>query len=282
MWKDEAQLKTIKSIYAPNLSDGEFQTFVQLGIATGLNPFLREIWAIKYDKSAPAQIFIGRDGYRKSISRNTIYAGHHVDAVYANDDFCFDLTNGEVRHTYNLKDRGKLMGAYCIVHMKNVPRPYYVFVDISEYNTNQSNWKNKPATMIKKVAECQAIRMADSCTFGNTYDEDELPEYMRQENKSSQLNKRLELKKADNQTIDGEIVNQETGEVTNESAPIENAEQNNELPFSINEIELKIQNAKSIQELVEAVDLVNSLPSSHMEAKKSLMQIYRQRQKELA
>jgi hypothetical protein len=29
------------------------------------------------------------------------------------------------------------------------------FVDITEYNTNQSVWKQKPATMIKKVAEAQ-------------------------------------------------------------------------------------------------------------------------------
>lgn len=212
MWTDEDQLKTIKSIYAPNLTEGEFKTFVQLGIATNLNPFLREIWAIKYDKSAPAQIFIGRDGYRKCISRNSAYKSHQVDAVYSNDEFLFDLTKGKITHTYNLKDRGKLIGAYCLVEMASSPKPYYVFVDINEYNTNRSTWKEKPATMIKKVAECQAIRMADACTFGGTYDPDEIAE-IKQNNTAANINKKLESL---GETYDG-TVNKETGEVITES-----------------------------------------------------------------
>ncbi|VVC75950.1 hypothetical protein AQUSIP_12510 [Aquicella siphonis] len=286
MWRDPEQLKTIRSIYAKDATDLEFKTFVELGIATGLNPFLREIWLVKYDKNSAAQIFIGRDGYRKSISTKEYYRGHHADAVYSNDDFCFDLTKGEVRHTYNLKDRGKLLGAYSIVHMANVPRPFYVFVELHEYDLGHSLWKTKKATMIKKVAECQAIRMADSCTFGGTYSEDEMPEHMREESKASQLNKRLELKPSN--TFDGEIVNPATGEVTETvnttaEAQVPPAEQplEQELLVSVDTIKTKIQNADNAQMLVDAVDLVNSLPGSMMADKKELMNLYRQKQKEL-
>jgi phage recombination protein Bet len=165
-------LSQIKEIYGKNLSSGEFETFVQIGKATGLNPFLREIWAVKYGNN-PAQIFIGRDGYRKSAQANKDYDYHHVDAVYNNDEFHFDLVKGEVKHHYNFKDRGKLMGSYCLVKRKNSTKPIFVFVEIGEYNKGQSVWKDKPATMIKKVAEAQSLRMAFQELFGGTYDESE-------------------------------------------------------------------------------------------------------------
>src|SRR5690349_6155899 len=104
MWNDEAQLKTIKDMFAKKTTHDEFQIFVQLGIATGLNPFLREIWAVKYGDNA-AQIFVGRDGYRKIISRNPNYDGHIVDAVYSNDEFNVDLVAGYVKHIPNFKNK---------------------------------------------------------------------------------------------------------------------------------------------------------------------------------
>jgi phage recombination protein Bet len=162
----------VKQIYGKNLTDGEFQTFVNLGKSTGLNPFLREIWAVKYG-SAAAQIFIGRDGYRRSAQSHPQYDYHHVDAVYSNDDFHFDLVKGEVNHVYNFKDRGKLVGAYCLVKKRNSSKPIFVFVDVQEYNTSKSVWADKPATMIKKVAEAQGLRMAFQELFAGTYEESE-------------------------------------------------------------------------------------------------------------
>ncbi len=173
VWNDQKQLEIIKNMYAPTANDGEFNTFIQIGKATGLNPFLREIWLVKYG-SNPAQIFIGRDGYRKSIGGNANYLSHVVDAVYENDEFWVDNQTGSVNHKYNLKDRGKIMGAYCCVYMKTAPRPFYVFVDFKEYNLGQSLWKTKPATMIKKVAECQAIRMAIPAETNGTYGPEEM------------------------------------------------------------------------------------------------------------
>lgn len=189
MWEDINQIEEIKKIFAPTLTDMEFKVFVGMGKATGLNPFLKEIWCVKYGKDRegnelPAQVFIGRDGYRKGAHLSTKYDYHQVDAVYENDEF--KVINGEVSHSYNLKDRGKLRGAYCLVKLKTSSKPHYVFVDVEEYSTGQSLWAEvsykdnkyggkykvggKPSTMIKKVAEAQGLRMALDI-FEGTYSE---------------------------------------------------------------------------------------------------------------
>lgn len=172
LWENESQVLQIKEIYGKNLSMGEFTTLVQMGKATGLNPFLRELWAVKYGDNA-AQIFIGRDGYRKSAQANANYDYHHVEAVYENDDLNYDLSKGEVIHKQNFKNRGNLLGAYCITKRKNSSKPIFVFVELKEYSTNKSLWASKPATMIKKVAEAQSLRMAFQDIFGGSYAEEE-------------------------------------------------------------------------------------------------------------
>jgi len=170
MWQDVKQLQEIKKIYGEDLSDGEFTTLCQIGQATNLNPFLREIWAVKYGNN-PASIFIGRDGYRKASQEHPDYNWHQVDAVYENDSY--DVIDGNPKHKYNVKNRGKLVGAYCIVNKKSTDRVTYLYVDFKEYSTGKSLWQSKPATMIKKVAEAQGLRMAFQGMFSGTYDESE-------------------------------------------------------------------------------------------------------------
>jgi phage recombination protein Bet len=172
MWHNETQLKEIRSVYAKGATDTEFQTFVQMGRATGLNPFLREIWFVKYNQK-DANIFIGRDGYRKTANRDKNYMRHHAEAIYTNDKFKYDANTGKVFHDYDFKDRGNLYGAYCLVFMRNNDIPFYKFVLLSEYDLKQSVWVTKKATMIEKVAEVQCLRMACPELFGGTYDESE-------------------------------------------------------------------------------------------------------------
>ena len=193
IWQEQDALTEIQKIYGKDLTEGEFTTLCQIGLATGLNPFLREIWAVKYGNS-PASIFIGRDGYRKAAQRNPEYDYHVLDAVYENDDF--NVTNGEVQHNYSVKDRGKLVGAYCTVKRRSASKPSFTFIDFEEYyqrnkdadgkvkkrydkyqkkyvDMGETLWDTKPATMIKKVAEAQALRMSFQSMFAGTYAEDE-------------------------------------------------------------------------------------------------------------
>jgi phage recombination protein Bet len=220
VWEDSKKLEEIRKIFAPKLNTQEFDAFVGMGLAANLNPFLREIWAVKYQDNAPAQIFVGRDGYRKAAQRNQEYDYHECDAVYSNDVFKRNSISGEINHEYNLKDRGELLGAYCIVKRKNSSRPCYTWVKLSEYSTGKSLWNpqtGKPETMIKKVAECQGLRGAFQDLLGGTYGEEEMGEPREYSNTPKQTKSQElmdKIKAAKGQVIEGEMV--ETGIVAHE------------------------------------------------------------------
>lgn len=191
IWNDAKALAEIKKIFCPDLTDVEFSTFVGIGRTTGLNPFLREIWAIKYGNKVA--IFVGRDGYRKRAQQDINYDYHIADAIYSNDEFYVE--NGEVKHKYFIKNRGELIGGYAIVKRKNASKPMFNYVSLEEYykghknadgsvkmlpgkggtqyEMKPTNWDTMPATMIKKVAESQCLRMSFQEVFAGTYDESE-------------------------------------------------------------------------------------------------------------
>lgn len=187
IWKKEKANK-IREIFAPNLNNDEFGFFWGLGKSLGANPFMREIWAVKYG-NRPAQVFLGRDFYRKKAQEQKEYDGHSVDAVYSKDSF--SVVNGIPKHQYNLTGRGTLLGAYCVVYRKDTSKPFFVFVEFDEYYQGHkdadgkikkksngkamqpTNWDVKPTTMIKKVAESQGCRGAFQGIFKGTYDESE-------------------------------------------------------------------------------------------------------------
>jgi phage recombination protein Bet len=184
-----SNIDQIKKTFAPTLTEMEFGLFLTMGKSLGANPFNREIWAVKYGSGA-AQIFCGRDFYRRKAQEQPDYTGHQVDAVYENDEF--KMVNGKPNHSYQIANRGKLVGAYCIVFVKN-REPFFTFAEMSEYNSGQSNWKTKPATMIKKVAEAQALRSAFQGVFQGTYEESEQGsfEVVVEENDDSEMIERI-------------------------------------------------------------------------------------------
>lgn len=192
VWKEDKSLEEIKKIFAPNLTDGEFKTFVGMGKATSLNPFLKEIWAVKYKEGIAAQIFIARDGYRKSAQRHPQYDYHYVESVYSND--MFDSNDGDYKHAFNLKDRGQLVGAFCKVKRKDSSKSMSVFVELKEYLQKYENkktlWDSKPSTMIKKVAESQGLRMGFQELFSGTYEESEFGEDELSQNNSHSSKKK--------------------------------------------------------------------------------------------
>ncbi len=216
IWDDNSKLEEIRKLFAPKLTDMEFKLFVGIGKATKLNPFMREIWSVKYQESTPAQIFIGRDGYRKAAQAHSEYDYHQCDAVYSNDDF--EVHNGEVRHSYKMANRGELIGAYCIAKRHKSSRPIYVFAELKEYSTGKSLWNpstGKPATMIKKVAESQCLRACFQDLLGGTYGKEEMGDEEDESGKVHKTSKSQDLtnklKAAKGQVIDAEVL-EETGE----------------------------------------------------------------------
>lgn len=255
IWEDSNKIDEIRKIFAPTLTEIEFQVFVGLGKATNLNPFTRELWAVKYANNQ-AQIFIGRDGYRKAAQSYPDYDFHQADAVYENDEF--EINNGEVKHKYKLKDRGRLVGAYCITKRKSSSRPMYVFVDLTEYDKKQSVWKEKPATMIKKVAEAQCLRACFQDLLGGTYGEEEMEPHQPVRNlQGATQTERLKNSLKEPSVIDAEF---------EESAETENAYYSgrDDTPISKEQID-EIETAMFMKEFSE--DRKNKAIAYHKVAK---------------
>jgi hypothetical protein len=59
------------------------------------------------------------------------------------------------------KDGDDLVG-WCRVYRKDMSHPFEVEVYASEYSTGKNLWRDKPRTMIQKVAEAHALRRAFS------------------------------------------------------------------------------------------------------------------------
>jgi phage recombination protein Bet len=211
MWHDAAQLKEIRQMVSSTpLTEIEFQALVGIGRATGLNPFLRELWAVKYGSKA-AQIFIGRDGYRLGAQRHHEYEYHQVESVYSNDKF--EIINGEINHRAGFSNRGDLLGAYCIVKRKSASKATHVIITMKEYDLDQSLWKSKPETMIKKVAEAQGLRQSFQDVFGGTYSDAEMPQAIASTKPLSVIAGKTQTEKLKNILKQKENLNTETGEI---------------------------------------------------------------------
>jgi len=168
-WQDTEKLR---KLVFPKLNEIEFEFLVALGAGLGANPFTREIWAVKYKDSEPASIFVGRDFLRRKAQEIENYGGHEVDSFYQNDKIIKNNGIYEINFAAN-NNRGELVGAICNVFYRNNIRPFSVMVYLKEYAKPFGNWKSMPETMIKKVAEAQALRGAFQGVFKGIYDESE-------------------------------------------------------------------------------------------------------------
>lgn len=131
------QIQLIRDMCAKDCTDNEFLLLMQLAKTYQLDPFAKQIWAVKYGNN-PAAIFCGRDGFLAIAHRSGKFDG---------------MESG------TRKDGDDLVG-WCRVYRKDMSRPFEVEVSLSEYSTGKNLWQTKPKTMIVKVAESHALRRA--------------------------------------------------------------------------------------------------------------------------
>ena len=131
------QIQLIRDMCARDCTDNEFLLLMQLAKTYQLDPFAKQIWAVKYGNN-PAAIFCGRDGFLAIAHRSGKFDG---------------MESG------TRKDGDDLIG-WCRVYRKDMSRPFEVEVSLSEYSTGKNLWQTKPKTMIVKVAESHALRRA--------------------------------------------------------------------------------------------------------------------------
>lgn len=134
---NQQQIQLIRDMCARDCTENEFLLLMQLAKTYQLDPFAKQIWAVKYGNN-PAAIFCGRDGFLAIAHRSGKFDG---------------MESG------TRKDGDDLIG-WCRVYRKDMSRPFEVEVSLSEYSTGKNLWLTKPKTMIVKVAESHALRRA--------------------------------------------------------------------------------------------------------------------------
>lgn len=136
------------------VTDAEVNMFLSLCKFNKLNPFLKEVYLIKYGNS-PATMVVGKEVLLKRAMRSPKYEGMQAGIITVDNN-----GNLKEREGTFVLDNETLVGGWAKVFVKGYTAPIYASVSMKEYSTGQSNWKSKPATMIRKVAVAQALREA--------------------------------------------------------------------------------------------------------------------------
>lgn len=159
---DREKVELIKQTVARGCSDVELELFLYTAKRTGLDPLLKQIYAIKrWDTNLGKEamtIQTGIDGFRVVASRTGKLAGI--------DDAAFEESNAQpVKATvtvYKLDELGQ-------------PRAYTASARLSEYiqtkkdGTPTSFWKRMPYGQLGKCAEALALRKAFPADLSGVY-----------------------------------------------------------------------------------------------------------------
>lgn len=167
---DAPQLELIKQQIAQNCTDDELALFSLVCKQTGLDPFNRQIYAIKRNQwnsatktnESKMTIQISIDGYRIMAART----GRHLCTAISwcgQDGQWVDIWLSEATPA----------AAKAEVWVKGCDRPFVAVAKFSSYKqTNKegkltSTWEKMPDVMISKCAESLALRMAFPGVFAN-------------------------------------------------------------------------------------------------------------------
>ena len=125
-----------------DLTQGEFEMFAAVAIAFNLNPYLKEIYPIKY--SGKMNLITGYQTYIKRAETFPQFDGYDTE----------------------FEGEGKNLCCVCNVYRKDRSRPTTARVYFSEYTQNNTMWNTKPHVMLEKVAIGTAFRRAFPTDMG--------------------------------------------------------------------------------------------------------------------
>lgn len=156
------------------VTDQEVMMFLNLCRYNHLNPWLKEVYLIKYNNS-PATMVPGKEAFMKRAERNPSFAGIECGVVVW-DGQGFDHRQGAAFYpAYG----DTLIGGWAKVYRTDRQFPIYAECSLDEYVGRKANgevnsqWASKSATMIRKVAVMQALREAFPNDFGALYGAEE-------------------------------------------------------------------------------------------------------------
>ena len=152
-----------------NITMQEFKMFTSLCKARKLNPFLKEVYCIKYGNS-PATIVVGKDAILKRATLHPQFDGYKSGVIVrtaegeiVNRNGCFKL------------DTDELVGSWCEVFRKDWKNSVYASCSFSEINQpKNTSWQKQPCVMSEKTAMVRALRSAFVEELSGMYDSAEM------------------------------------------------------------------------------------------------------------
>jgi len=147
------QLALIKNTIAKGATDEELHMFLEVARATGLNPFAKELYFIKYkmrNGTSSVAMPVGIDGLRRKAAESGDYAGQ------VGPHFCGE--DGEWKDVWLSKDPPAACRVGVLRHGN--PEPTWGIVKASEFAKDTNFWRDMPTHMLAVTAERHALRKA--------------------------------------------------------------------------------------------------------------------------
>ena len=181
-WEEAQKLltkETVRKYICEKADDTDLFLFITFCKSRHLNPFLREVYLIKYSSKSPASIVTSKDAFFKRAERIFSYDGTKSGIIVRKGTLI------TYREGYCEFEGEKLIGGWAEVYRKDRKIPTRVEVSMTEYEGKKYNWQtknyevnkmwtDKPATMITKVAEVQALRKTFPNDFMGMYSPEEM------------------------------------------------------------------------------------------------------------
>lgn len=135
---DEPEMiRTLQETVCKGATNSQFRMFVEICKATGLNPFLKEIWFVP-----GVGVIAGRDGYLRVANEHPQFDG--METLVERDE------------------AGIPIKATCKVWRKDRAHPITCEAYYNEYRKSSAVWTTYKSAMISKVAEVLALKRSFS------------------------------------------------------------------------------------------------------------------------
>jgi phage recombination protein Bet len=160
LWTPE-QTQLISTTIAPGCSNDELRLFAYACQRTGLDPFSRQIYAIKRGGKLTIQVSI--DGLR-SIAERTGQLDGSMSYWCGDDGVWTDVW---------LSNKPPA-AAKTVIHRKGCAHSFSATARFADFNAGQGLWSKMPSVMIAKCSEAQALRRAFPADLSGVYSSDEM------------------------------------------------------------------------------------------------------------
>ena len=160
LWTPE-QTQLISSTIAPGCTGDELRLFAYACQRTGLDPFSKQIYAIK--RGGKMTIQAGIDGLRSIAERTGQLDGSETHWC-GEDGVWSDVWLGSKPPA----------AAKTIIHRRGASHPFVGVARFADYNAGQGLWSKMPAAMIAKCSEALALRKAFPADMSGVYSTDEM------------------------------------------------------------------------------------------------------------